>query len=87
MARKRMKYEAKFKIKVVEFPLETNNWESSRKFGVSEKLVRDWRKQVEKIKKPPKSKCADRGRKCQRPQLEDEPCLDGCLKAETLFML
>ena len=48
-------------------------WEkrnSIRKFGIDEKLVRDWRRKIDNIKSLPKTKCADRGRKCQWPELE-----------------
>ena len=43
-ARKRMKYNAGFKLKVVEFAKKTNNCAAAREFTISEKLVRDWRK-------------------------------------------
>ena len=35
-----------------------------------EKLVRDWRRKIDNIKSLPRTKCADRGRKCQWPELE-----------------
>ena len=38
-----MKYSAKFKLQVVNFADKTNNCAASRKFGVNEKLVRDWK--------------------------------------------
>ena len=34
------------------------------------KLVRDWRRKIDNIKSLLKTKCADRGRKCQWPELE-----------------
>jgi len=40
--RKRMGYEAQFKIKVAEYALESNNCRAAAHFGVSEKLVHDW---------------------------------------------
>lgn len=51
---KRMKYTAKFKLQVVKLARESNKCAASREFGVNEKLVRDWRKQVEKLKCMPK---------------------------------
>ena len=48
----------------------SNNSAASRKFGIDEKLVRDWRRKIDNIKSLPKTKCADRGRKCQWPELE-----------------
>ena len=68
---KRMKYSASFKLQVVKFASDnSNNSAASRKFGIDEKLVRDWRRKIDNIKSLPKTKCADRGRKCQWPELE-----------------
>ena len=67
---KRMKYSAKFKLQVIKFADKSNNCVASRKFKVNEKLVREWRRNVEKIKNMPKDKCANRGRKCHWPVLE-----------------
>jgi len=59
MSSKRMKYTAKFKLQVVKFAQESNNCAANREFGVNEKLVRDWRKQVQKLKCMPKNKCSN----------------------------
>ena len=68
---KRMKYSASFKLQVVKFASDNSiNSAASRKFGIDEKLVRDWRRKIDNIKSLPKTKCADRGRKCQWPELE-----------------
>ena len=68
---KRMKYSASFKLQVVKFASDnSNNSAASRKFGIDEKLVQDWRRKIDNIKSLPKTKCADRGRKCQWPELE-----------------
>ena len=72
MPSKRMKYSAKFKLQVVKFAPESNNCAASREFSVDEKLVRDWRKQVEKLKCMSKNKCSNRGKRCQLPELEDK---------------
>ena len=62
-----------FKLQVVKFASDnSNNSAASRKFGIDEKLVRDWRRKIDNIKSLPKTKCADRGRKCQWPELEKE---------------
>ena len=71
-ARKRMKYDAGFKLKVVEFAKKTNNCAAAREFTISEKLVRDWRKAEIELQKMPKTKCARRGGKVNWPELEDE---------------
>ena len=66
-----MKYSASFKLQVVKFASDnSNNSAASRKFGIDEKLVRDWRRKIDNIKSLRKTKCADRGRKCQWPELE-----------------
>ena len=66
-----MKYSASFKLQVVKFASDnSNNSAASRKFGIDEKLVRDWRRKIDNIKSLPKTKCAGRGRKCQWPELE-----------------
>ena len=66
-----MKYSASFKLQIVKFASDnSNNSAASWKFGIDEKLVRDWRRKIDNIKSLPKTKCADRGRKCQWPELE-----------------
>ena len=67
-----MKYSAKFKLQVVKFAQESNNCAAGREFCVNEKLIRDWRKQVEKLKCMPKNKCSNRGKTFQWPELEDK---------------
>ena len=67
-----MKYTAKFKLQVVKLAQESNNCAASHEFSVNKKLVRDWRKQVEKLKCMPKNKCSNRGKQCQWPELEDK---------------
>ena len=71
MAAKRNKYDAGFKLKVIEFAKKSNNSSAGRHFDVSEKLVRDWRKAEEKLKNMPKNKCALRTGKTSWPELED----------------
>ena len=42
-----MKYSASFKLQVVKFASDnSNNSAASRKFGIDEKLVRDWRRKI-----------------------------------------
>ena len=67
-----MKYTAKFKLQVVKFAQESNNCAASQEYGVNEKLVRDWRKHIEKLKCIPSNKCSNRGKRCQWPELEDK---------------
>ena len=47
------------KLKIVDLVEKSNNSAARGKFGVSEKLVQDWRKQSDKIKDLPNTKCAD----------------------------
>ena len=69
---KRHKYTAQFKLRVVQFAEKSSNSKAGREFGVNEKLVRDWRQNVDKLQSMPRKKCADRGKKCYWPALEDE---------------
>ena len=69
---KRHKYTAQFKLRVVQFAEKSSNSKAGREFGVNEKLVRDWRRNVDKLQSMPRKKCADRGKKCYWPALEDE---------------
>ena len=49
-----MKYSASFKLQVVKFASDnSNNSAASRKFGINEKLVRDWRRKIDNIKSLP----------------------------------
>ena len=71
MSEKRRSYEARFKLQVIAFAEEKGNRAAERKFSVSEKLVRDWRKQKSKLKKMPQKRRADRpGGKPHWPELE-----------------
>ena len=57
---KRKSYEAGFKLKVVDYAEEHGNRGTEREFGVSDKVVRGWRKQKGQLKTMPKSKRAGR---------------------------
>lgn len=76
MPSKRMKYSEKFKLQKVKFAEDLNNCAASQKFSMNEKLVQDWRRKVEKLKCMPKNKCANRGKKCQWPELEHSIPMD-----------
>ena len=54
---KKKSFDATFKLKVVDYAMQNTNRSASRKFGVDEKRVREWRKQKEDLKGlPPKKK-------------------------------
>ena len=73
-----MKFSTSFKLQVIKFASDnSNNSAASRKFGIDKKLVRDWRRKIDNIKSLPKTKCADRGRKCQWPELEKKVIENG----------
>ena len=64
---------------MIAFAEEKGNRVAERKFSVSEKLVRDWRKQKSKLKKMPKKRRADRpGGKPHWPELEESPTSPQC---------
>ena len=68
---KRRKYEASFKLKVIEVAKASNNCAAARTFDVTEKLVRDWRKNEDKLRNMPKQKCTTRRESIRWPELED----------------
>ena len=71
LKRKRCAYDTNFKLKVIQYSDECkNNKETSRKFNVSEKLVRDWKKAALDLEDLPRSKKARREGKPSFPQEE-----------------
>ena len=71
MSAKRRSYETTFKLKVAEFAEKHGNRPAGREFSVSEKIVRDCRKQKEVLQEMPKSMSASRpGGKPHWPELE-----------------
>lgn len=71
MPPKRKSYFADYKLQVVNYAAENGNRAAERKFGVSEKLVRDWRKAELTLCAMKKTKKANRGLKARWPQLEE----------------
>ena len=67
----RRKFTAKFELIVIKTAEETKNSEASQQHGVNEKQVRVWRKQKDKLSVMPKNKCADHGRECFWPDLDE----------------
>ena len=53
--RKRMSYDITFKSKVIAFAEEKSNCAAECEYGVSEKMVRDWRSKKDKLMKQPKT--------------------------------
>ena len=48
---KRRSYEAEFKLQVIAFAEDKGNRAACHEFSISEKIVRDWRKQKSKLEK------------------------------------
>ncbi|KAL7988948.1 hypothetical protein Chor_007867 [Crotalus horridus] len=67
---RRKKYEASFKLKVVNFAMEHNNCAAARQYGVTEKMVRDWKANEKALKSMPRGKCALRRGTSHWPELE-----------------
>uniref|UniRef100_A0A4X2L5G1 HTH CENPB-type domain-containing protein n=1 Tax=Vombatus ursinus TaxID=29139 RepID=A0A4X2L5G1_VOMUR len=66
-------YSAGFKLKVIVFAEQHGNRAAERQFSVSEKLVRDWRKQKDKLENTNLSRRAFRGPKTGKfPQIDEE---------------
>ena len=55
---RRRKHEASFKLKVVNFAKETNNCAAARQYGVTGKMVRDWKAKEDALKSTSRAKCA-----------------------------
>ena len=69
----RTSYTASFKLRVVEEAEKTSNRGAGRKFGVNEKLVRDWRKKKDELMKLPRTaKSARPGMKPHWPELKNK---------------
>ena len=56
LKRKRSSYDVKFKLNVIEYAKENSNCAAERKFGVTEKMVRDWRQKEDKLRNAPFTK-------------------------------
>uniref|UniRef100_A0A3B3TFI6 HTH CENPB-type domain-containing protein n=1 Tax=Paramormyrops kingsleyae TaxID=1676925 RepID=A0A3B3TFI6_9TELE len=67
---KRKKYDASFKLKVVNFAMEHNNCAAARQYGVTEKMVRDWKSNEKALKSMPRGKCALRRGAPHWPELK-----------------
>ena len=70
--KKKKRYDAKFKLKVVEFAEKHTNREAGRRFSVGESCVRDWRKTKNKHTELPSKRCRQPsgGRRAQAPDME-----------------
>ncbi|KAJ0023466.1 hypothetical protein NQD34_003365 [Periophthalmus magnuspinnatus] len=72
MPPKRKSYSADYKMQVVKYAAKNGNRAAERKFGVNEKLVRDWRKAEVILISMEKTKKANRGLKARWPKLEEQ---------------
>ena len=70
--RKRNSYDAGFKLKVVAYAEERNNVRAAEHFGVTEKMVRDWRKKKLQLESMPKTKRANRTGFSHYPDMEKD---------------
>lgn len=68
----RRQFTAGFKRTVIEFAEANGNMAAQRKFGVSEKSVRYWRNQKQKLSACSTRKTSFRGRRAVHPELEDK---------------
>ena len=67
----RKSYEAAFKLKVIEFSKENTIHATARKFDITTKMVRDWKKKEDVFKKIPRKKRAMRSGTAHWPILEE----------------
>lgn len=69
----RRSFTASFKLEVITYAEDNGgNMAAQRKFGVSEKVIRGWRKQKDLLRQTRKTKKAFRGRTAFWPELEDK---------------
>lgn len=66
----RRSFDAKFKLRAVEFAEQHGNRAAGREFDVAEKLIRDWRKAHSVLRTMKSTKKANRGKKARWPDLE-----------------
>jgi len=71
--KKKNRYDAKYKLKVIESAEIHSNREAGRKCSVGESSVRDWRKVKNKLTELPSKRCRQPGggRKAQAPDMEE----------------
>ena len=67
---KRQSYTVSDKLRIINFAEQHGHLAAEREFGVSESNVRLWRKSKENLKKMPRLKRANRGKKAAWPELE-----------------
>ena len=72
LKRKRVAYEAGFKLKALEYAKTHDNSKAARQFGVGESLIRDWRKKEQQLVAMPNTKRARRGDVASFPALLEE---------------
>ncbi len=72
--RKLASYDAKFKLNVITYAENHTNKKASKKFGVGESSVRDWRKRKDKLAQVPTKarQLPGGGRKAHAPEMEEE---------------
>ena len=68
----RRSYTAAFKLEAIAYAKENGNRAAGRHYGISEKIVRDWRQTENCLRLTKKSKKADRGNKARWPVLEEK---------------
>lgn len=71
-SRKRRAYDNAFKLRVIEFAERISNCAAERQFGVTEKLVRDWRKSKNVILRRPKTCKRNIAKLSQIEKLEED---------------
>uniref|UniRef100_A0A8C3UCV9 Pogo transposable element with KRAB domain n=1 Tax=Catharus ustulatus TaxID=91951 RepID=A0A8C3UCV9_CATUS len=70
-SRKRVAYDAEFKLKAISYTKEHGNRPAARAFHVNECMVRRWRQQEDELRLARKTKKSFRRRRAQWPELEE----------------
>ncbi|KFD59721.1 hypothetical protein M514_28104 [Trichuris suis] len=82
----RRSYTAGFKLQVIKMAKETNNSEGASKYGVTRKMVIDWKNQ-EALKTLPKKQCSRRSGSARWPELENDLAEWACHNLRRDFVL
>ena len=69
---RRCAYNTAFKLKAIDLASEKGNRAAAQELGISESMVRRWRKQRGELSSCKKTTKAFRGKKCKRPEIENE---------------
>ena len=72
LAKKRMRYDTEFELKVMELAFQTSNMNATRHYSVNEKQVCEWKKAESVLKEMPKKSKCNQKIQPKWPKLEED---------------